>query len=201
MKTCKVCGDDKPLSDFKGNGRSSDGRDHKCLACRRPDSRKRWRTRRRHGQAERFCTYCSHWHAIEDFGKDRHQSDGISVYCLHCNRMKHLAKRVFDPDYRKKQYQRNRKTELATVHRSIARRNDASGSFTARELRKLYRQYDHVCLACGRSEPEIQLTPDHVIPLSRGGSNEISNIQPLCLECNLSKATKTIDYREMVEGV
>jgi hypothetical protein len=38
-------------------------------------------------------------------------------------------------------------------------------------------------LCCGRDEKELgcaglKLVPDHVIALSRGGSNDISNIQP-----------------------
>jgi 5-methylcytosine-specific restriction endonuclease McrA len=36
-------------------------------------------------------------------------------------------------------------------------------------------------LCCGEAKP---LTVDHVVPVSKGGSNDISNIQPLCLECN-----------------
>ncbi len=44
-------------------------------------------------------------------------------------------------------------------------------------------------------EPKSILTPDHIIPLSQKGPNTIDNIQPLCLNCNSSKGTKTIDYR------
>jgi hypothetical protein len=31
--------------------------------------------------------------------------------------------------------------------------------------------------------------------LSKGGTNYIDNIQPLCLTCNLRKARTIIDYR------
>jgi len=55
--------------------------------------------------------------------------------------------------------------------------------------------YDYTCLACGRKEPEILLTRDHIAPLSLGGSDDISNIQPLCRSCNCKKWARTKDYR------
>lgn len=36
---------------------------------------------------------------------------------------------------------------------------------------------------------------DHVVPVLFGGSNDISNIQPLCRSCNSSKGASTVDYR------
>lgn len=47
---------------------------------------------------------------------------------------------------------------------------------------------------CGKREPKIKLTRDHVLPLLMGGRNDIENIQPLCLQCNKSKFTQTIRY-------
>lgn len=41
----------------------------------------------------------------------------------------------------------------------------------------------------------VALEADHVVPLTRGGSNDISNIQPLCGTCNRSKFVKGVDYR------
>jgi len=36
---------------------------------------------------------------------------------------------------------------------------------------------------------------DHVLPVSKGGTSYISNIQPLCQPCNSGKKDKHIDYR------
>ena len=76
-----------------------------------------------------------------------------------------------------------------------ARKQQAGGSFTSKEWRKLCARYNFTCLCCGKREPKISLTVDHVVPLSKGGTNFIDNIQPLCISCNTSKGTRAIDYR------
>lgn len=80
-------------------------------------------------------------------------------------------------------------------HIRRARKINAPGKFTASEFLALCNFYGNICLCCWRSAGLVKLTADHVIPLSKGGSNDISNIQPLCGSCNSSKGTKTVDYR------
>lgn len=36
---------------------------------------------------------------------------------------------------------------------------------------------------------------DHISPVYQGGSDAISNIQPLCSKCNSSKGPEAIDFR------
>lgn len=67
--------------------------------------------------------------------------------------------------------------------------------FTKIEWIELKGKYDFTCLRCKKREPEILLTPDHIVPLLRGGSNTIDNIQPLCGKCNRWKSIKIIDFR------
>jgi 5-methylcytosine-specific restriction endonuclease McrA len=71
----------------------------------------------------------------------------------------------------------------------------SGGNYTGAEWGALKEQYDYRCLMCGRREPEIKLTVDHVIPLSKGGRNDIQAIQPLCLVCNLHKGRRILDLR------
>jgi len=66
------------------------------------------------------------------------------------------------------------------------------GSHTLQEWNDLKRKYNYTCAICGKKEPEIHLTQDHIIPLSKGGSNDIENIQPLCKRCNSIKNAKIL---------
>lgn len=62
------------------------------------------------------------------------------------------------------------------------------GSHSREGWEILKRVYNYTCPACGRSEPEIKLTRDHIRPVKEGGSSFIENIQPLCEECNQAKS-------------
>lgn len=65
------------------------------------------------------------------------------------------------------------------------------GYHTQGEWWVLKAQYNWTCPSCKREEPNIKLTRDHIIPVSRGGSDNIENIQPLCRSCNSKKYIKT----------
>jgi 5-methylcytosine-specific restriction endonuclease McrA len=46
------------------------------------------------------------------------------------------------------------------------------------------------CFNCGSTE---NLTLEHLTPVSKGGSNDLSNLATLCRTCNSSKGSKTIE--------
>jgi len=80
----------------------------------------------------------------------------------------------------------------AKNHKRATRITGAGGSYTVSEWESLCKKYNYRCLNCGKKR---KLTADHVIPISKGGTSNIDNIQPLCGPCNSSKGTKTTDFR------
>lgn len=82
--------------------------------------------------------------------------------------------------------------------RAKAKRKNLDGEYSFAEWQVLKKEYNFTCPSCLKSEPDIELHADHIIPIIKGGWNEISNIQPLCKSCNSSKYTKIIAYLIMV---
>jgi hypothetical protein len=49
---------------------------------------------------------------------------------------------------------------------------------------------DRKCVLCGEDGSEHRLEVDHIKPRSKGGSNDLSNLQTLCSRCNRGKSNR-----------
>ena len=74
------------------------------------------------------------------------------------------------------------KPKLPTLQRKRARK-----AIPPKVRRSIFNRDGDVCCHCGSVEA---LTIDHIIPVSRGGSDDISNLQTLCKSCNSRKRDK-----------
>lgn len=74
-----------------------------------------------------------------------------------------------------------------------------------RRLTKAERQavYDKMCGHCAYCGTPItikDMQADHVIPLKKGGADEVGNMLPACRSCNHYKSTLTVEqFRDCIE--
>ena len=142
--------------------------------------------------------------------------DGLHSWCKDCFNKENLKYHRKSPEknrqWQKKYYYKNRKKilekhkkyqqqkrklslefrekEKIKWHNRQARIRKNGGTFTLKEWKSLKKKFNYTCLMCGKKEPEIKLTIDHIIALINGGEHTIKNIQPLCGSCNSKKGTK-----------
>lgn len=84
---------------------------------------------------------------------------------------------------------------------SIRKRNhNRSIKYRAQKRKILYNRQAGKCAICGKqlqiddhTSIEDYFTLDHILPVSRGGSNGLDNLQGLCMQCNHEKDN---DYDE-----
>jgi 5-methylcytosine-specific restriction endonuclease McrA len=108
--------------------------------------------------------------------------------------------RIENPERDRERRQRwkraNKAIINAGVHRYRARYHGCAEHHTAAEWESLKAACEFTCLCCGRQEPDIKLTKDHIVPISHAGtSNAITNLQPLCMDCNTRKGDTVADFR------
>lgn len=217
-KVCSICGEEKPVDQFALEKRLKSGRRADCKTCCVTRNRERrqhdpefqsYNYRYEQERRKRDPEYNKKW--LEYKRKKNVEYRSKNPDKAKERAKKEAQRRSSDPALRKKytDYERNRRHErqksdpafhdhlmdLAKrgYHKRRARIAQTGGSYTRSEWRKLCEFYDHRCLCCGMKFQ--RLTVDHVLPLSKGGTNNIQNIQPLCRSCNSRKHDKEIDYR------
>ncbi|MFH1540817.1 MAG: HNH endonuclease [Elusimicrobiota bacterium] len=57
--------------------------------------------------------------------------------------------------------------------------------------RNIYEHYKYKCCYCGKNKITSDLNLEHIIPVSRGGATDWSNVVISCIRCNLKKAART----------
>lgn len=111
-----------------------------------------------------------------------------------------LCSKRWNAEVRKKgmtSWQKNNRDKLKFYKYKRRALIKISNKFSAQNWRDMKSEHKNTCLSCSQKEPNIILTIDHIIPLSKGGTHEKKNIQPLCNKCNLVKNARTIDYRKV----
>lgn len=113
--------------------------------------------------------------------------------CAHLRKLRQENPEPFRAKYRKWR-QENPEKRRALEHKRRARIKGNGGSYTVEELHDLWHKQNGFCYYCGELLYKTLNSVYHIehkIPISKGGSNDISNIALSCAECNFRKHDKT----------
>ena len=61
---------------------------------------------------------------------------------------------------------------------------------------EVFKRDNFKCQYCGKSAPDVVLEVDHIIPVSKGGDNDISNLITACFDCNRGKRDKKLTDKQ-----
>ncbi len=86
---------------------------------------------------------------------------------------------------RYKEERKEMRLEALRVNRSARSQTGAREPVPQEVQRAVWQRDCGRCVKCGNEE---RLHFDHIIPVSKGGSNSVQNVQVLCMKCNLRKA-------------
>jgi hypothetical protein len=158
------------------------------------------------------CSYLMHIKRIGHYNQTKNKkymNDYIKKWMK--NQRKHST------DYAKRQRELKRDYSLSQNGKSVSRRwrhkniekilswnrkrmlkkKGVKGYHTLTEWNELKKKHQYKCMKCGILEKELlkkwkntnftKLTRDHIIPISKGGTDYITNILPLCVSCNSKK--------------
>lgn len=192
-KICSKCKTWRPIERYRKRLLSLDGYDYVCRECTNAKGRE-WRAKNKDRVRELNREF---YEANREERKAYHRQYRVGHKDYFDEKIKEF--RSENPDYHRDYMRKwsrdnpDKITELDNKRRAF--KMGKPKSFTAAEWANLKKLYNYTCLRCGRREPEIKLTADHIVPISKEGAGTIDNIQPLCGSCNTAKHDRTIDYR------
>lgn len=199
-KVCRGCGVEKDFDEYYAAARNLDGRMGKCKTCVKSSVRENRRNRKQqYGEYERSRANLPHRVEARRKYQEEHREQ-IAEYKKAWTEVNTARTAASKREY----YERNREEVIARSEewaknntekvrrfkanngrRRRAAKHASLGNFTAEEFEELCERYGDRCLRCGAEG--VLLEADHVVPLSGGGADDISNIQR-------SKFVRSTDY-------
>lgn len=195
-KTCGICGETKPRTEFGVDRARKDGRSYYCRSCLVPRKlatnyrrrEMRLATLREDPKAVKTCRTCGQIKPVTDFTPNSWNPDGRQHHCRDCRRpiirSASDAWRAANPE------------KWSFQNREHVRRYGARVKLATADpvdLMKVLETHGMTCHICGepitepRGASRRSLTFDHVIPISRGGTHTEDNLRPAHFSCNSRK--------------
>lgn len=194
VKTCTKCKIEQALSEFGNRKRSSDGKAPHCNTCRTAYRKSHHRANRERNNAKSRAYRAANLERLRAYDAARHAANPQPMR----DRARKWAQankgRVAINVSRWRAENAEHVREMYRLRASLRRARRASlPTFTIlpKDVRRILTS---PCAVDGCLNTDIQI--DHIIPIARGGSHGIGNLQPLCASHNAAKCARLwIEFR------
>ncbi len=102
---------------------------------------------------------------------------------------RHRERYKKDPEFRKFVLERARKW------REKNKKRIQDNLYTPKKRFEILERDKFTCRYCGKKAPDVVLEVDHIIPVSKGGTNAKTNLITSCRKCNQGKGYKIINTK------
>jgi len=189
-------------------------RKKKCKRCDQTFSPKQWNQVFCGSKIKK--TGCSWFNVTVTRSKRRWQNENYKNYQREYGKKWKIIQRKLNSEYAQKQLELKREYGRSVQGKIVAQKwrkenmdkilfwnkkrilleKNVPGSHTWYEWQELKVRHNNKCAICKINEIKLKrrwgnkfskLTEDHIVPISKGGTDYISNIQPLCISCNAKK--------------
>jgi len=96
---------------------------------------------------------------------------------------------VINEDYKK--FKRKQIINQRPIQKKLVETNTDRITFSKQTRQMVMSKYNCTCPICGKTIRDDELSIDHIVPLSRGGSNDLTNLRPTHQICNRMKNNNT----------
>lgn len=186
MKRCSACKVAKPLTEFGCNRSKPGGLHDECRPCKKTSDHRRYLANRDKRIAQSRAWVLANPDARKAYVKRYYAENREEL-------------RVIRAAYREthreelREYTRQWNKANRALRRIAAQRRRAAfaavpvNDLTIDQWIEILAKFGHACAYCPTG---TDLTMDHVVPISKGGSHTASNIVPACRRCNSSKGNR-----------
>jgi len=181
-KRCSRCRQDLSLDQFHRCASKRDGLQTTCRVCKA-----------KHVRARVEAGWWKKWYRDQDVAGRRRARYATDVeYRTRIQRHNRRSHEKHGKRWYYSDIERSRARARYGQMRYKARKVGARGHCTMTQLAGRWEMWGGNCYLCGAAATAT----DHVIPLSRGGTNWPANLRPVCGHCNSTKRAK--DWRGFV---
>jgi 5-methylcytosine-specific restriction endonuclease McrA len=173
MKRCAMCKELLPVTEFHKNKARKDGLDTRCKECSKLHRKQQYHKDPEKEKAKSDAFRRAHPELYREYARKRADTDEWREYMrtYKATWLKTDKGRIYNQSKRR----RRRATEM-----------NAAGAATKEQVQARIDYYGGRCWICDAPYQAI----DHVIPLSKGGTDYPANLRPICTSCNSRKNDK-----------